>query len=98
MFAVFNRDSFVNWWGNSHFDLSWIELTIGSQGWDRNEVDVVRFDARPQSDQPFTFNDEKEIVTLVPTEDTVGDETKVVYVPGGTTVGEFYYAKGVLLK
>jgi hypothetical protein len=99
MFAVFNKGKFVDWWLNEHHDSGWVDRTIASLGWNKNEVKVMIFN-RPSPGVIFDFdenykmniyqNETREILN----EETEELEEKSVLVKSQEIEGEVYFENG----
>lgn len=74
MFAVFHLGVFKDWWINQKDDKGWINRTIASMGWLKEDVTVIWFDQRPANETPYSFDAQKRIVRYEP---AVGQRPKL---------------------
>jgi hypothetical protein len=64
MFAVFNKNSFVDFWLNDSGDKGWIERMVQSKGFERSEVQVYQCPRRPDSSEVWSFDDNKNFLVF----------------------------------
>lgn len=95
MFAVFNKNQFMNWWMNSPSDKNWLDLTIRGMGWNPADVDVLWFDY-PRSPQTiYSFDEDKKL--LIHQKETLESGQEVMTVTE-TWEGRVFMAKGKYAK
>ncbi|NBW80043.1 MAG: hypothetical protein EBR27_13735 [Betaproteobacteria bacterium] len=59
--AVFNKGKFVDFWLNDLDDKSWIERTIASKGWLRQDVEVFWYEYSRNGSEILSFDAEKNL-------------------------------------
>lgn len=59
--AVFNKGSFVDFWLNDLDDKSWIERTIASKGWLRQDCEVYSYELTRTGSEILSFDDQKNL-------------------------------------
>ena len=59
--AVFNKGKFVDFWLNDLDDKSWIERTISSKGWLRQDVEVFWYEYPRNGNEILTFDKDKNL-------------------------------------
>lgn len=59
--AVFNKGKFVDFWLNDLNDKSWIERTIASKGWLRQDVEVFFYELVRTGTETLSFDYDKNL-------------------------------------
>lgn len=59
--AVFNKGEFVDFWLNEPTDKSWIDRTIASKGWLRQDVEVYLFELARNGAEILSFDADKNL-------------------------------------
>lgn len=59
--CVFNKDKFVDFWLNGLDDKSWIERTIASKAWLRQDVEIYFYEYSRSGSEILSFDSEKNL-------------------------------------
>lgn len=59
--AVFNKGKFVDFWLNDLDDKSWIERTILSKGWLRQDVEIFWYEYPRNGNEVLAFDKDKNL-------------------------------------
>ena len=63
--AVFNKGEFVDFWLNEPSDAGWVERTIASKGWLRQDVEVYLYELNRSGNELLSFDSEKNLQKMV---------------------------------
>jgi hypothetical protein len=79
--AVFNKGSFVDFWLNDIEERSWIERTIASKGWLRQDVEVFWYEYSRNGSEILSFDSSKNLQKIrIEEVDVDGQMVKTVVV------------------
>lgn len=93
MFAVFYKNEFVNFWGNS-INSDWLLGTIQNYGWEPEQVKVIYFEQKPNPGAAIYFVDNKNIVEKIPSQMELEGKWTTIWTTGNVIAGQVYYENG----
>lgn len=59
--AVFNKGKFVDFWLNEPTDKTWVDRTIASKGWLRQDVEVYLYELNRDGSEILSFDNQKNL-------------------------------------
>jgi len=95
--AVFNKGKFVDFWLNDLDDKSWIERTIASKAWLRQDVEVYSYELNRNGSEILAFDDQKNLQKIRIDEIIVDDIPKQVAIVEQTFNKNAVYIHGEMI-